>query len=199
MTIGLLRVGRTTVNNSFRRLLRRFFDETLGKEMDKRIEVMFNREIDRRIDHRRLNGAMIFGRSDRLSVASSAIVNNALFNTISGRITVCEYAFFGHNVCLLTGTHDVASLGAHRQQAIPDSGRDIVIATGAWVASNAVVLGPCTIGEHAVVAAGAVVSADVPAFAIVGGVPAHVIGYVPRPKRTVTAETDQYGLNKDEP
>lgn len=91
------------------------------------------------------------------------------------------YAFLGHNVCLLTGTHDITEFGKSRQDTMPTSGRDVVIRTGAWVASNATVVGPCVVGEHAVIAAGAVVVKDVPPFAIVGGVPAKVIGWVPRP------------------
>ena len=46
-------------------------------------------------------------------------------------------------------------------------------------ASGAIVLGPCTIGESAVVAAGAVVTGDVPARVVVGGVPARVIREIP--------------------
>jgi len=44
---------------------------------------------------------------------------------------------------------------------VPKTGRDVVIGRGAWVSSNALVLGPCRIGEHAVVAAASVVTADV--------------------------------------
>jgi acetyltransferase-like isoleucine patch superfamily enzyme len=46
------------------------------------------------------------------------------------------------------------------------------------VASNATILGPCVIGEHAVVAAGAVVTGDVPARTIYAGVPAKLVGTV---------------------
>lgn len=168
------------MNNSFRIWCRRVFDAILGKEIDKRINAKFDYEIDGRIRRNRLYDALVFGDRSRLLLAPTAIVNNALFNTTSGRIRVGEYAFFGHNVCVLTGTHDVAALGPSRQSAIPNDGRDIVIEAGAWVASNATILGPCVIGEHAVVAAGAVVTADVPAFRIVGGVPARIIGEVPR-------------------
>jgi acetyltransferase-like isoleucine patch superfamily enzyme len=40
------------------------------------------------------------------------------------------------------------------------------------------VLGPCRIGEHAVVAAGSVVRADVPPYTVVGGVPARVLSTI---------------------
>ncbi len=52
----------------------------------------------------------------------------------------------------------------------------MVIGDRAYVATRATILPGTVIGEGAVVAAGAVVTKDVPAFAIVGGVPAKVIG-----------------------
>lgn len=45
-----------------------------------------------------------------------------------------------------------------------------------WIGSNATILKGITIGEGAVVCAGAVVTKDVPSFTIVGGVPAKIIG-----------------------
>jgi acetyltransferase-like isoleucine patch superfamily enzyme len=121
----------------------------------------------------------VFGDHTRLHLHPTANVNDALFNTESGTIAVGEYAFFGFRVLVLTGTHDIAERGAKRRDAVPSQGRDIVIEAGAWVASGAIVLGPCTIGESAVVAAGAVVTGDVPARVVVGGVPARVIREIP--------------------
>jgi acetyltransferase-like isoleucine patch superfamily enzyme len=118
---------------------------------------------------------LLFGDPARLHVHPTAVVNNALFNVSSGEVTVEAYAFFGHNVCLLTGSHDVRQRGLARQRAIPASGRDIVVRTGAWLASNVTVQGPCVVGEHAVVATGAVVVDDVPPLTVVGGVPARVL------------------------
>lgn len=175
------------MSKSLHTMFRRLFDATLGREIESRIQAAFDRELDARIHRNRLHDALVFGDRARLSIAPTAIVNNALFNTVSGRIVIGEYTFFGHNVCVLTGDHDVASLGEQRQKAIPTEGHDIVIEAGAWVASNATILGPCVVGEHAVVAAGAVVVSDVPAFSIVGGVPARTMGEVPRTEVFVDA------------
>mgnify|MGYP001377036154 CR=1 FL=1 len=58
----------------------------------------------------------------------------------------------------------------------PVRSRGIHVGEDVWIGANACVTDGVTIGDHAVVAMGAVVSRDVPAWAIVGGAPARVIG-----------------------
>ncbi len=117
----------------------------------------------------------VYGDPAKLHIASTAVVNDALFNLSSGEITVGEWAFFGHGVSVLTGTHDWRTFGAERQTAVPKSGRDVVIEEGVWVSSGATVVGPCRIGANAVVGVGSVVLADVAPYTIVAGVPAKVV------------------------
>jgi acetyltransferase-like isoleucine patch superfamily enzyme len=117
----------------------------------------------------------VHGILERLHIHPTAIVNNALFNVSGGEITIGEYAFFGHEVAVLTGTHDVTKFGRERQTTFPRAGRDVVIEEGAWVASHAMVLGPVRIGKHAVVAAGSLVLDDIPPYTVVAGRPAKVI------------------------
>jgi acetyltransferase-like isoleucine patch superfamily enzyme len=118
---------------------------------------------------------LVFGDPKRLQISKTCDLNNATLNTVSGNIVIEDFVFFGHNVSILTGTHDYNKFNRERMEAIPHEGRDIVIRRGAWIASNATVLGPCCIGEHAVVAAGALVTSDVPSYAIAAGIPARVI------------------------
>lgn len=117
----------------------------------------------------------LFGPPNRLKVAATAKVMNGYFNLVCGTVEVEEYVFFGNNVSVITGTHDYQVQDLARQDAIPESGRDVIIGRGAWIGSNAVILGPCRIGDHAVVAAGSVVTRDVPPCTIVAGIPARVI------------------------
>jgi acetyltransferase-like isoleucine patch superfamily enzyme len=126
----------------------------------------------------RLRRHVVMGPRSRLVVHPTARIKGAVFNTASGRIVVAEEAMVAPEARLLTGTHDVDLLGAERMDAVPKSGRDIVVERGAWIASAATVIGPCVIGEHAVVAAGAVVTRDVPSYAIVAGNPARPLGTV---------------------
>jgi acetyltransferase-like isoleucine patch superfamily enzyme len=125
--------------------------------------------------HEQMYRYLVHGDPSRLHIHPTAVVNNALFNVGSGEITIGEYAFFGHNVSVLAGTHDITKFGRERQLAIPRSGRDIVIGEGAWLASNVLVFGPCVIGAHAVVGGGSLVLGDVEPYTIVAGSPAKVL------------------------
>lgn len=122
-----------------------------------------------------LHNYSVFGESSKLKLSDNSVVNNALFNLSCGSITVEDWVFFGHNVSILTGTHDITKFGRERQLAIPTDGRDIIIKNGAWIASNATVIGPCTIGENSVIMVGSVVIRDVEPGTVVGGVPAKFI------------------------
>jgi acetyltransferase-like isoleucine patch superfamily enzyme len=124
---------------------------------------------------------LVHGDHSRLHIDPTAVVNDALFNLSSGEITVGPYAFFGHGVSVLTGTHDITKFGRERQTAIPKSGRDVVIEEGAWLSSQVLVLGPCRIGRHAVVGAGALVMHDVDPYTVVAGRPARVLRRIEPP------------------
>ncbi len=119
-----------------------------------------------------LRRPLIYGDPARLHLDPTAVVNNALFNLSSGDITVGRYAFFGHGVAILTGTHDITRFRRDRQLAVPKTGRDVVVGEGAWLSSFAIVVGPCTIGEHAVVGVGSLVLHDVAPYTVVAGSPA---------------------------
>ena len=135
---------------------------------------------------------LIYGDPTRLHIHPTAIVNHALFNLSSGEVTIGEFAFFGHSVSVLTGTHDWTKFGAERQIAVPKSGRDVVIEEGAWVSSHAIIVAPCRIGAHSVVGVGSLVLRDVEPYTIVAGNPAKVLREIPRPHDTMPAEVDPH-------
>ena len=123
----------------------------------------------------RLNTPLIWRDATRVDIHPTAEIHNALLNTSSGRIDIEEFVSFGHNVSLLTGTHDVDKFNEARLHEVPLEGHNIVIRRGAWIASNATIIGPCEVGEHAVVAAGSVVTKDVAPFQLVAVVPSKLI------------------------
>lgn len=81
---------------------------------------------------------------------------NTFFNLNSGTVTIGEDTFFGNNVSILTGTHDITKHSPARKN-YPKRGNDIKIGKGVWIASHAVILGPCEIGDNTVIAAGSLV------------------------------------------
>jgi acetyltransferase-like isoleucine patch superfamily enzyme len=87
-----------------------------------------------------------------------------------GGITIEDGVLIAPKVSLLSEGHPVPS--NERQSLVP--GR-IHIKKNAWIGANATILPGVTVGENAVVAAGAVVSKDVPDNTIVGGIPAKII------------------------
>lgn len=117
----------------------------------------------------------LHGDPARLRIHPTAIVNDALFNVSGGSVTIEQYAFFGHQVAMLTGSHDVRKFGRERQTTLVPSGRDIVVQEGVWIASHSVVVGPAVVGAHSVVAAGSLVVGDVEPFTIVAGRPAKLL------------------------
>ena len=133
---------------------------------------------------------LVYGDPDRLHIHPTAVLNNALINLSSGTVTIGEYAFFGHNVSILTGTHDWTKFGAERQVAVPSSGRDVVIEEGAWLSSNVIVVAPCRIGAHSVVGVASLVLGDVEPYTVVAGSPARVLKHIPRPDEPGTADPE---------
>jgi acetyltransferase-like isoleucine patch superfamily enzyme len=122
------------------------------------------------------NEIRVWGDPNRLKISQKTALVNTLFNTSSGNIEIGDYTFTGHNVSIITGTHDYKNKFEKRWE-YPSEGRDIIIGKGVWIGSNATILGPCTIGDHAVIAAGAVVTPNmiIPPMSVVGGFPAKLI------------------------
>lgn len=120
----------------------------------------------------------IWGDAAKLHISSKASVKTCLFNVNSGDITIGDYTFAGSNVSILAGSHDIYLNDLIRRDESLNSGCDITIGKGVWLASNSVILGPCTIGDNCVIAAGAVVTPGtvIPSNTIYGGIPAKKIG-----------------------
>jgi acetyltransferase-like isoleucine patch superfamily enzyme len=87
-----------------------------------------------------------------------------------GGITLEDNVMLAPGVKLLSEGHPLSP--EERQSLIP---KPIHVRKNAWIGANATILQGVTVGENAVVAAGAVVSKDVPANTVVGGIPAKVI------------------------
>ena len=87
-----------------------------------------------------------------------------------GGITIEDGVLIAPKVSLLSEGHPIEPENRHSLKV-----GHIHIKKNAWIGANATILQGVTIGENAVVAAGAVVSKDVPDNTIVGGIPAKII------------------------
>jgi acetyltransferase-like isoleucine patch superfamily enzyme len=105
-----------------------------------------------------------------ISIGKNVFINHACSFLDLGGITIEDQVLIGPRVNLVTENHPADP--AERRSLIT---KPIVIKRNAWIGASATILPGVTIGENAIVAAGAVVSKDVPANTIVGGIPAKFI------------------------
>ena len=121
---------------------------------------------------------ILHGPPERLHFGYPRPKNNTFFNTRSGHIYVGNGVVWGYHCQVLTGVHlfENGKLKEPKEEQVPTEGYDIHIGDGCWIASGAIIIGGVTIGENSIVAAGAVVTKDVPPGSIVAGVPARIIG-----------------------
>ena len=118
-------------------------------------------------------GAYIRG-GDKLHIGAGSVVGDKCqLDARRGGIFIGENVNIGTCVSLWTGSHDVND---PYFRSMPSKRGPIRIGDRAWLGSHCVVLDQVTIGEGAVVAAGAVVTKDVEPYSIVAGVPAKKIG-----------------------
>ena len=109
-----------------------------------------------------------FGKN--IAIGENVFINACCHFQDHGGVTIGIGCQIGHNVVFATLNHFLEP--ARRKFTHP---APIVLGDNVWIGSNATVLQGVTIGDNAVIAAGAVVTRDVPANTVAGGVPAKVI------------------------
>lgn len=105
-----------------------------------------------------------------IKIGKNVFINHACSFLDMGGITIDDNVLIGPKVNLITENHP---LNPNERKTL--TCKPIVIKRNAWIGAAATILPGVTIGENSVVAAGAVVTADVPPNTIVGGVPAKFI------------------------
>ena len=97
-----------------------------------------------------------------------------LHNTIIGPVTIGSHVNLAQGITVTALNHNFSETGKRiDEQGV--STQPVVIGDDVWVGTNAVILPGVTVGCHSVVAAGAVVTKDVPDGCVVAGVPAKII------------------------
>lgn len=107
-----------------------------------------------------------FGK--QLKIGKNVFINHSLAVMSIGGITIDDQVQIGPQVTIVTDNHDFENrMILH---CLP-----VHIKQGAWIGARAMIMPGVTVGEKAVVAGGAVVTKDVPDYAVVAGCPAKVI------------------------
>lgn len=111
-----------------------------------------------------------------------SIGEDSLFMCTRAKIRIGNHVMFGPRVTLITGGHRTDIIGRYmssvgNEEKRPEDDKDIVLEGDNWIGANSTILKGVIVGRGSVVAAGAVVTRDVPSYAIVAGVPARVIKY----------------------
>jgi maltose O-acetyltransferase len=113
---------------------------------------------------------------NKLRIGADCQITSPLYVDINGEVTIGDRVALAHHVILVTSSHE---LGAEAQRCGALKVAPIVIEDGCWIGAGVMVLPGVTIGRGSVIAAGAVVSSDVPPNTLAGGVPARPIKSLP--------------------
>ena len=145
------------LNNSYHspEEIRRIFSELTGRQVDESFRMFppFYTECGKNIH-----------------VGRNVFINFCCHFQDQGGVYIGDDVLIGSNVVMATINHDMDPEKRHLHHLEP-----IHIGSRVWIGANATILPGVTVGDGAIIAAGAVVNKDVPANTVVGGVPARVI------------------------
>jgi maltose O-acetyltransferase len=138
-----------------------WYRRVLGWSLDQTASILLGQQVQ--LAGLRTSGAHV-------SIGPGTVINAGCLLYTTGGLTIGRQVSISAGVWLITGEHAINHPG------FPAEFRPIVIGDYVWIGSRATVQAGVTIGEGAVVMAGAIVTRDVPPYAIVGGIPARQIG-----------------------
>ncbi len=153
------RARRITVemSNSYRtpEELRTLFSELIGQKVDESFGIFPPFTAD-------------YGQN--IKVGKNVFINSGCCFQDQGGIEIGDNVLIGQQVVIATLNHDFTPEKRGNMFPAP-----VKIGKRVWIGAHATILSGVTIGDNAVIAAGAVVTKDVPANTVVGGVPAKII------------------------
>lgn len=148
------------------RLNRLTFDDT------DEVRVLFSELIGNRVDDSFLLIPPFYTvGGDQIRIGRNVFINqNCTFYDLGG-LDIADDVLIGPNVSIITAGHPLEP----SQRRSVTIGKPIAIERNVWIAAGATIIGGVTVGENSVVAAGSVVTRDVPPNTLVGGNPARLI------------------------
>lgn len=135
--------------------IRQVIGEITGQQIDDSVEI--------RLPIRSDYGA-------NLKIGKGVFINSGVMFTDLGGIELADNVLVGPNATIISVNHPLDPQRRHEVEMKP-----VLVEENAWLGANSTILPGVKVGKNAVVAAGAVVTKDVPANTVVAGVPARVI------------------------
>ncbi len=116
---------------------------------------------------------------EMIEIGDDTFINHlcSIWASPQGPIFIGKNVLLGPCVSIISSNHGIAADQLVREQ--PGRDAPIHIGNDVWIGANCVITAGVTLADGVVVGAGAVVTRDLPAMSICGGVPARVIGYRP--------------------
>ena len=136
------------------------------------IRALFSELIGKQVDERFLLIPPFYTTGgDEIHIGRNVFINqNCTFYDLGG-LYIADDVMIGPNLSIITASHALEPSKRHTTTI----GKPIVIERNVWIAAGAIIVGGVTVGENSVVAAGSVVTKNVPSNTLVGGNPAHII------------------------
>lgn len=154
--------------NILKRTYRFFFWNLKGVKIDFNCDISIKAKIE--------EGCFFTGHSE---IGPFAKIQKRTYahNCNIHRAIIGEYCSIGPDVKIALDEHPLNLESTHPDYYNNFEQKFSKIGNHVWIGSNAIILSGVNVGDHSVIAAGAVVTKDVPNYAIVGGIPAKLIKY----------------------
>lgn len=96
---------------------------------------------------------------------------------VENDLVMGDYVLMGPEVVIYSSMHEYKDINVPIMMQGSKEKKPVVIGNDVWIGLRSVIMPGVKIGDHAIIGSGAVVTHDVPKYAIVGGIPAKVIRY----------------------
>ena len=120
----------------------------------------------------------------KVTIGDCSQIGENAFLSAGGKIRIGRWCQIANHVIMASGNHNLNGELYYDNVSY----KDIHLGDNVWIGSGAILLGGITVGSHAVIGAGAVVTRDIPEYAVAVGVPARVIRQAPPLSPTAEAQ-----------